>query len=301
MKELAKDSELTKDQQSFINYWFRHIWEYWWPMYPGVLLATLMADINLLVFVVMMVPLTLAAAYSGSLPVKGLNRTKIKDNGAKRPPLGPFLHELTPILLVIVIGLGLGMLLSHYVPRLSISKETGLILSLLIAISWIWYENRLPPEKCSAIVFNMKMFNMVYMVMAILVFKGILEDSEAVAIISKEMMQLHIPLFLIAVTLPFIVGVFTGITIAFVGSTFPILISLIQAQGHTALMPAYIMLGLACGFAGVLLSPLHLCLLLSNEYFETPLNPVYRHLWLPCSMMVAASMAYFWILDGLFF
>ena len=301
VKEMAKESTLTKDQQSYINYWFRHIWEYWWPMYPGVLLATLMADINLLTFVVMMLPLTLAAAYSGNFPVKELKRKKVKEKSAKRPPIGPFIHELMPILLVIVLGLGLGLLLSHYAPELSVSKELGLITSLLIAISWIWYENKLSAQKCGRIVFNMKILNIFYMVLAILVFKGILDDSQAVSAISKEMMQLHIPLFLIAVLLPFIVGIFTGITIAFVGSTFPILISLIHAHGQTMLMPAYIMIGLACGFAGVLLSPLHLCLLLSNEYFETSLNPVYRHLWLPCIFMITASMGYFWILDGLVF
>lgn len=301
VKEMGRKSELTKDQLSFVNYWFRHIWEYWWPMYPGVLLATLMADINLPVFVIMMVPLTFAAAYLGSMPFKGLNRQMSGNKKENRPPMGPFVHELAPIAIVIVLGLGIGMVLSHYFPDLSISKEVGLIISLLIAIFWIWYENRLPAKEGREIVLNMKMFNMVYMVMAILVFKGILDDSEAVKIISKEMMGLHIPLFLIAVLLPFIVGLFTGITIAFVGSTFPILISLIKAQGEVAFMPAYMMIGLACGFAGVLLSPLHLCLLLSNEYFDTSLNFVYRHLWLPCCFMMAASMGYFWVLRWIYF
>jgi uncharacterized protein len=46
----------------------------------------------------------------------------------------------------------------------------------------------------------------------------------------------------------------------------------------------------------VLLSPLHLCLLLSNEYFGTPLRPVYRLLWLPCAGMFAAGLGYYAIL-----
>jgi integral membrane protein (TIGR00529 family) len=300
VKEMGRDKGLSKDQLSFVNYWLRHVWEYWWPMYPGVLLATLMADINLPVFVVMMVPMTFAAILSGSLPVKGLNGAKPGIEETKRPPIGPFLHELAPILMVIVLGLGSGMVLSHYYPDLTIAKEAGLIISLLFAIAWIWFENRLPAKKSRAIVFNMKMFNMVYMVVAILVFKGILDDSDAVRDISNELIRLHIPLFLIAVILPFIVGVFTGITIAFVGSTFPILISLVQAQGAAGFMPAYMMIGLVCGFAGVLLSPLHLCLLLSNQYFETPLTPVYHHLWRPCSFMMVAAMAYFWILRWIY-
>jgi uncharacterized protein len=149
------------------------------------------------------------------------------------------------------------------------------------------------------VVFNKKLLNMVYMIIAILIFKEILEAGGAVDAISKELILLSIPLVLIAAILPFMVGLFTGITIAFVGSTFPILITLIQAQGEAAYMPAYIMAGLVSGFAGVLLSPLHLCLLLSNEYFETSLTRVYRHLWMPCAGLLLAAMGYFLVLHGL--
>lgn len=69
-----------------------------------------------------------------------------------------------------------------------------------------------------------------------------------------------------------------GLTIAFVGTTFPILISLLRILNETQYMLPYMMLALVSGFVGVLLSPLHLCLLLSNEYFQTPLTPVYRFL-----------------------
>ena len=295
VKEMATNSSLKGDQLSFINYWFRHIWEYWWPMYPGVLLATLMADINLLVFVVMMFPLTAVAVFLGGLPVKEMNNSNVQALD-KKPSIGPFLKELTPILIVIVLGLTLGTFITSVNPNIEIAKEAGLIISLCVAIGWIWLENKLPLAKRREIVFNKKLLNMSYMIIAILVFKGILGDSGAVKEISEELIRFNIPLMLIAVILPFIVGVFTGITIAFVGSTFPILISLIHAQGEVAFMPAYIMVGLCCGFSGVLLSPLHLCLLLSNEYFDTSLSVVYRHLWLPCAGLLAAGMVYFWVL-----
>jgi hypothetical protein len=87
-----------------------------------------------------------------------------------------------------------------------------------------------------------------------------------------------------------------GITIAFVGATFPILISLIRALDQGQLMLPYMMLALASGFVGVLLSPLHLCLLLSNEYFDTTLMPVYRHMRIPLAVLLMASIAYFGLL-----
>jgi hypothetical protein len=66
-------------------------------------------------------------------------------------------------------------------------------------------------------------------------------------------------------------------------------------QSH--LMLPYMMLALASGFMGVLLSPMHLCLLLSNEYFETSLVPVYRHMRIPLVVLFTAAICYFAVLS----
>ncbi len=87
-----------------------------------------------------------------------------------------------------------------------------------------------------------------------------------------------------------------GITIAFVGATFPILVSLVHSLGQSDLMLPYMMLALVCGFSGVLISPLHLCLLLSNEYFETNLVAVYRCLGVPVAALVVGGISYFGVL-----
>jgi hypothetical protein len=48
-----------------------------------------------------------------------------------------------------------------------------------------------------------------------------------------------------------------------------------------------------------MLSPLHLCFLLTNEYFAVSIGSVYRYLWLPCVCLIGAGTAYFWILHWL--
>jgi hypothetical protein len=140
---------------------------------------------------------------------------------------------------------------------------------------------------------------MMYMIIGILIFKGILSDSRASAAISQELIQMQIPLVLIAVLLPLLVGLSGGIVIAFVGSTLPILVPMIQSLGQAPFLPAYVMLILVSGFMGVMLSPMHLCFLLTNEYFSVSLGSVYRHLWLPCVSLVFAGLVYFWILRAL--
>ena len=296
VKELGARSKLSGGQLSFVNYWFRHIWEYWWPLYPGVLLTVALADINLSVFVLSMAPLTLAAIVLGQGPIKVIEDSPPQGAHTRRPSIIPFLKELTPILMVIVPGLSIGLLLSRLFPGFAMGKETGLIICLAAAIFWLWRTNNFTGRQIREVLLDKHLLTMFYMVAAIFIFKGILSDGQAVNAISNDLVTLKIPLLIIIALLPFMVGLIAGLAIAVVGSTFPILIPMIHSMGETQYMLAYMMLAMVCGFAGVLLSPLHLCLVLSNEYFQTRLSSVYRYLWFPCIALVLVAFGYFGLL-----
>ena len=301
VKELGNKSRLRPDQLSFINYWYRHIWEYWWPLYPGILLAVTLTDMDLWTIMMVMCPFTIIAVSLGSLSIKGIDLKHAVVERDKSRSMGPFLKELIPILMVIFIGLGAGIFLSRVFPNFHIAKETGLIIALILSIAYVWSRNGMNGDIIRKVVIDPHLLKMFYMIIAILVFKGMLEDSHAVVAISREFMEFSVPLVLIAVALPLIVGGITGITIAFVGSTFPIIVPLVHSMGEGSFMPAYIMLALVSGIVGVLLSPLHLCLLLSNQYFKASFGRVYRHLILPCISLFATGFVYFffvrWILS----
>jgi integral membrane protein (TIGR00529 family) len=303
VKTLGRPHGLAGAQLSFVNYWFRHIWEYWWPLYPGVLLATGIAGIDLWVFVMLLFPMTIVALAAGFSLLKGAFKNVVPADGSlPRKNARPFLRELTPVLLVVILGLGLGTLLTPWFERygLTIAKESGLILSLIIAIFWVWRTNRTPASDRGRILRRPDILRMFYMVSAILIFQGVLKDSQAVSAVSAELIAWRFPLLPMCIVLPGLVGSIGGITIAFVGTAFPILISLIHSLGRTDLLLPYLMLAMIGGFMGVLLSPLHLCLLLSNAYFQTSLLKVYRYLWLPCIGMLSTGLGYFWILKKIF-
>lgn len=102
-------------------------------------------------------------------------------------------------------------------------------------------------------------------------FKTILNDSGAVTNISTFFSEYNIPLLPVLFIIPFISGLLTGLTVGFIGSTFPILTGLPDAQNIAALSFAF-----ASGYVGVLLSPVHLCLILTREYFKANISGIYR-------------------------
>ncbi len=300
VKAIGASRELSPSRLSFINYWFRHIWEYWWPLYPGVLLATAMAGVDLWSFVLCMFPLTIVAFCAGYLPIR-----RAIARGAPSSPenphdhlFAPFFKELTPIVMVIVIGLGAGMAIDRMTGsgRFPVAKETGLILALLLAIGQVWISNRLSSAQRRRIWLNPELLKAFYMIVGILLFQQVLTRSQAVSAVTDELMSMNIPLVPVTLVLPFLVGGVAGITIAFVGTTFPILISLIAAYGQQQWMLAYLALGMVAGFTGVLFSPLHLCLLLSNQFFNARMGSVYRDLAVPCLLLMSSGLAYFYLL-----
>jgi integral membrane protein (TIGR00529 family) len=242
-------------------------------------------------------PLTLFVLFAGYFYLEKQGRFP-KEDSAQKISAGfrPFLKELLPVLMVIFIGIGTGGLLSFLVPKYKLGIESGLIFALTLAIVNVWFSQQMTGSEIRKILVNPQMLKMIYMIFAILVFKGMLEDSNAVEAVTGELTFLHIPLVLIVAILPLLVGLITGITIAFVGSAFPILIPLVGSLDPGGNLLFYLMLAMACGFAGVLMSPVHLCLILSNEYFGVSMGSVYRYLWKPCLYLVVMGFVYFYLL-----
>jgi hypothetical protein len=90
--------------------------------------------------------------------------------------------------------------------------------------------------------------------------------------------------------LPLVAGLLTGLTIGFVGATFPLIISLAGGGAHGAVTFAF-----AAGFTGVLFSPVHVCLVLTREYFKAEMGGIYRRMLLPASLVMAAGVAEYFL------
>ena len=96
------------------------------------------------------------------------------------------------------------------------------------------------------------------------------------------------PALVILFALPFLMGFATGFSMAFVGIAMPLLVPYIGSGAgiHSqAFLLAYV-----SGMAGLLLSPLHLCLVLSTEYFKARLAGVYRYILAPALILIAVAV-----------
>ncbi|MEJ2718530.1 MAG: DUF401 family protein [Deltaproteobacteria bacterium] len=136
-----------------------------------------------------------------------------------------------PILVVIVVFVGLQSVLEFVslVSGFSVAwpKYGSLVLGLVIAIALVISRNSLGMGQVRKAVLNIGIVSMVMIIFAIMSFKGILIESRAIEEVKVELAMYHIPPMIIIAFLPFIAGLVTGISIGFVGASFPLVVALI--------------------------------------------------------------------------
>jgi integral membrane protein (TIGR00529 family) len=282
---------LSQDRKTAVNYWFRHIWEFWWPLYPGVVLAVSLLQVEMWRFILIQAPLTIIAVAAGTVFLLRPLREKGSKGNSRNLQLqllGSFLWEAMPIMVVIVCIVFLALLRNLLVlSGLSINLPSALplILGLLACLAWVMRVNRLGFRDFLAALFHRNTVPMLLLIFGIMAFKGALVDSQAVLKIREEMVQYQIPFLMVVVAMPLISGFITGITIGFVGASFPLLVPL-----FTGLSPfdflLHASLAYVSGYVGMMLSPVHICLLVTKDYFKASMAASYRLLYKYASFLV---------------
>ena len=136
---------------------------------------------------------------------------------------------------------------------------------------------------------------MVLLILVVMIFKGIMVESQAVFQMRQEMLAYKIPVSLAIVIIPFISGLVTGLAIGFVGTSFPLIIPLIQTN-HLLDFLSFAGLAYTFGYMGMMLSPLHLCFLVSKDYYHASLLKSYLQLIPPVITVLVITMALFFML-----
>jgi integral membrane protein (TIGR00529 family) len=272
VQEAAGDLDISPERRAFVNYWFRHIWEYLCPLYPGIILAAAVTAIPLNRLMLSQVPLASAVVLVGALLCFRGVAGGVMQDARRSGDLKNLVISLLPIIASLVLVAGFG---------LSLSLAMAMVVASLFAV----YRYR--PREIVAAVRESISLNVILMVCGIMVFKGMLDASGAIEALPAFFRDSGLPQPAVFFALPFLVGLLTGLTVAFVGSTFPIIVAM--AGGHPA--PAVVTFAFAGGFAGVMLSPTHLCYLLTVRYFNADLAATYRLLYLPVALVFLVGAA----------
>ncbi len=272
VEESSKGLNLSNEHKAYINYWFRHPWELILPLYPGIVLASAVTEIPLRRFIFVNIFVAIAMMIAGFF----IGLKDIKGN-TKQDTIKPnFKEVLLPLLPVFIVIGGVAIFgIELY----------QILIAILVFLVILYRESLKGIIQLLRYGFSRDVF---LLIAGVMLLKGMMEASGAVDGLNKYFLETGVPVTIVAFMLPFIAGILTGLTVGFVGSTFPLLLAM---SGHNLPLLSF---AFVSGYAGVLLSPVHLCLVLTREYFKADMPGVYKRLIPGIAAMLIVSVVIFY-------
>ena len=276
VKEVGGRVGLTPEEDTFVNYWFRHIWEFVWPLFPGIILFAGLLKVEIQEVILVQFPLTIATVMVGFVwEYKNLRKdTTLINKKDILLNLKKLFFGVWPILFIIILVLG---------------TKTDLLFSLLMVILSLIFLNikKLSLKMLKDIIINDVDLGVVILIASIMIFKRILQVSGGIEIIPEAFAKLGVHPFIVLFSIPFFIGMMTGISTAALGIGLPVLLPII-VQGEPNLY--YAMLAFTGSFAGVMISPMHLCLVVTRNYFKADMGKMYKMLILPLTIIILSAL-----------
>ncbi len=298
VQETARGSAFSGVDKSLINYWFRHVWELIWPLYPGLVLYCGLAEIGPLDALRLNWPMWAASLIAGwalllrRLPAGSTGIDESAEAACENPSNAArvsLLREALPLL----AGLGGAFALRAAVPNLASGFAFGPAFGVGALICLML--NRCSPAEACTATFTRRNFGILLLVAAVFVFKnllgpsGIMDDLGGLA-------RSSVTLMLACTLLPLLAGLLTGLLTALVGIAFPLLTALLHQADLWADRLPWLTLALMFGHIGQMLSPVHVCLVATCRFFEVGPGGVMRRLILPCLILACAATVWFGVL-----
>jgi len=257
--EAGSKLNLPPHRQAAINIWFRHVLYFMLPLFPSLILASQISGVPISHFVLINLPLTMIGMISGFyLLFRGYKSSKNSSNFSWFR-----LWNLTRSILPLIFIMLLVVIFELYFP---LAIAAGVILALL---------NYLPAENILATV--IKRFKtliipgiklpVALVIIGIMVYKEMLEETAVLIDMTNLVLGLGIPVLVLIIFIPFLVGMLTGDNSASVAVIFPMFIPLLPV-GSALAFSAYTAYLYVSSTAGHIISPAHPCFALTKEYFK---------------------------------
>lgn len=277
VEEASKELGLTQEHKAAINFWFRHIFEFSSPIIPGMIMACNIAGVSYSDFILHLAWLTVLAFCTGWLvlirPIrsKSLNAKSESDDPAQ--DLQDLLLALSPVVITFILVVFCD---------LSASVGMGVVTAALFLV--LRFTKRFVSLKEVVLgALDLKMF---FNVLCILYFIQILTVTKVLHEIVVAFQSSPLPVPVIIACVSFIIGVLTGMSQGHVAIVMPIVAAMQTGSLNLAGV------AMAFGIAGQMLTPTHMCLVVTVDYFKSSFFKTLRPVLLGEIIILCVFTAY---------
>jgi integral membrane protein (TIGR00529 family) len=289
------------------NHWFRHIWEYWWPLYPGVLLAVRETGLEFWQFMAVQLPMTCFAICVGNWFL--LRRIGRMGDSERRGGDGPrFLPLVLPIMVVVAgyasIRIPYWCVQSVRPVTPDLNKYVPMMFGLFAAMLLLVRQRPLDGRRWREVLLSRRILSMLAIVVAVRLFGALIKPDNAGVVGLATQMRADLEAWGLSalpviMVLPFLSGLSTGLAIGFVGASFPVVMATLGAGGTLGQRLATVVLAYGFGYIGMLVSPVHVCLVVTSRHFGVQPLRSSAALLVPGAVVLLLVLAEYFVLLGL--
>ena len=255
VEEASKEIDITQEHKAAINFWFRHIFEFSSPIIPGMIMACSIAGVPFSEFIKHLFWLTILAFSTGWFvlirPIKlDVTKTISADDEEASKNKMDLILSLAPVIITFLL-----VVLFDFNASLSMGVVTAGMFFVLR------FTNRYVNLK--EIILGTCDYKMFMNVLCILYFIQILTVTNVLneIVVAFQNSPLPVPVIIACVSL--IIGVLTGMSQGHVAIVMPIVAAMQTGSLNLAGV------AMAFGVAGQMLTPTHMCLVVTVDYFKS--------------------------------
>ena len=263
---------LKKDQKNFLNVWFRHIW---FPIYPisSAMILVCSADfsnIDIYQLIYANIPSFIVFILIGIIFLKIFIKNSQKPEKPKKTDkkgLIYLLPPIVPILIYICVYLAGFSDIKYY-------QRSIFILGVLVSIILMYFLLNVDWKKYLQIVKKSISFKLALAIFGIMIFRQIFEVSEANQALADYISILPFPAILIVILVPMLLGLLTGYNLGAIALSYFLVEPFFAATNLNLIGLTSIVF--MSSLVGYLISPIHLCNVVSSEYLKTDTTRMYK-------------------------
>jgi hypothetical protein len=262
--------KLNPEHRTFINVWFRHVWFWASPISTTTIIACSIAGIGLSDFIRINLPIFILTWIIGfAVSWRWIGKERNVKRGVK-DYMGS-LVGLSPILVTVALTL----------------INVPIWASVAVGIAMVIMMRRVDLRHATTFFTKGVKLDIVAAVFATLFFRYMVVDSGSINTLLGNILGMGVPLLLLFLVIPLLIGAISAQPTLGIGLVFPILMPLVAPIN--VYWMSIMFAGIVAGYTG---SPLHLCLILTNQYYRSDLNKVYKYLLPSLLLLFLLAIAY---------
>jgi integral membrane protein (TIGR00529 family) len=261
--------KIDKNQKNFLNVWFRHIWFPIYPISSAMILITSakFANFDISLIILANIPAFIASIVIGLYYLKKFIKNAPKKINKVEKDYSGLIYLLPPIL---------PLFFYSFLQIFGFPQIRSFLIGILISIVLVFYLAHVTKEEYFQILKKSISFNLALAIFGIMIFRELFTVSNANFVIKDIIVGAHIPTISMIILIPLILGVLTGYNLGSVALSYPILAPFFPANISSITLVGFASLIFISSLVGYIISPIHLCNVLSSDYLKTDTTRMYK-------------------------